>query len=129
MNCREETRMGYDEPSSLPRLSSCRQTRRAAISLCDGQGSTSRGGHHKNRTRRRLRDHRARFVSSLFALVELEQKAPSIARRARETRIPHRNGPVQYRQLKLSYYLNTGQHHVFTQDLFNSGARRYISHT
>jgi hypothetical protein len=94
MNCGGVTRKGH-EPSSLPRLSRSRQTRRAARSLCDGRGSKSRGGHHRNHTRRQLRDHRARFVSSLFALVELEQKAPSIARRGAPIGIPLRNGPVQ----------------------------------
>jgi len=63
MNCREITRKGH-EPSILPRVSRCRRTRRAARSLCDGRGSKSRGGHHRNRMRRQLRDHRARFVSS-----------------------------------------------------------------
>ena len=100
MNCGGVTRKGH-EPSSLPRLSRCRQTRRAARSLCDGRGSKSRGGHHRNHTRRQLRDHRARFVSSLFALVELEQKAPSIARRGapigtRRNPAPQRAGSIYH---------------------------------
>ena len=60
-NCREVTRKKH-EPSSLRRLSRCRRTRRAAISLCGGRGSKSRGGRHRNRMRCQLRDHCARFV-------------------------------------------------------------------
>ena len=89
--CRETKRKRHG-PSSLRRPSRCRQTRRAAISLCGGRGSKSRDGSHKNHMRYRLRGQRARFVSSWLALLKLEHQATNKSR----PKDPAPNGPVPH---------------------------------